>query len=272
MLKIIHQIGDMKLKPAKSLGKVTCEPRWKWDTTSNPLTDFDLWYVWDGEGEVTLNGSPYPCHRGICFLFRPGDRTSAWHNPQKPLIVTYIHFRIQTPIDGLDQLAHCHEIKDKLVFEMLLNRYVQTSLERKEAFEQESIVLLKCLLFQWLRCGSAEAETSSGAKKERLHTVLNEVANFIREHPGENHNTADMAERARLSPRYFSKKFKEVIGVTLEQFIIRSKIDRAEHLLRFTGMSVSDVAEALGYANVHFFSRQFKQFRGVSPSKIATRV
>jgi AraC-like DNA-binding protein len=268
---MLDRIGAIELKPANSCGKVTCEPNWKWDTTGNPLIDFDLWYVWEGEGSVSLNGDPYSAHRGACFLFRPGDRTSARHNPYKPLIVSYIHFRMEMP-DDIALSAHCQEIEDKLVFEMLLDRYVQCRLARQVAYEHESKLLLRCLLFQWVRCGLEQTDASGGAKKGRLNAVMNEVANFIRQHPGEHHCLTDLADRARLSQRYFSSKFKEIIGMTPEQFIIRSKIDRAEHLLRFTGMSVSQVAEALGYTNIHFFSRQFKQYRGAAPSKIAMKM
>ena len=57
-----------------------------------PFTDYDFWYVWDGEGEVTLNSKIYPVRSGDCFLFRPGDLSGAKHNPDRPLTVTYIHF------------------------------------------------------------------------------------------------------------------------------------------------------------------------------------
>jgi AraC-like DNA-binding protein len=59
------------------------------------------------------------------------------------------------------------------------------------------------------------------------------------------------------------------MGVTVEQFIIQTLIERAEYLLRYNGMNVSEVAEALGYKDLAFFSRQFKQVRGISPSRIS---
>ncbi|MBS4189044.1 helix-turn-helix domain-containing protein [Bacillus sp. FJAT-49705] len=67
---------------------------------------------------------------------------------------------------------------------------------------------------------------------------------------------------------YFSQKFKQIIGQTVRSFIIRTRIERAEHLLHYTGMRVTEAAEALGYNSLHFFSRQFKKYTGKIPSKI----
>jgi len=54
----------------------------------------------------------------------------------------------------------------------------------------------------------------------------------------------------------------------VQSYIIRMRIERAEHLLVHTGMNVTEVADALGYRDIFFFSRQFKQYTGKSPSEI----
>ena len=77
-----------------------------------------------------------------------------------------------------------------------------------------------------------------------------------------------LARRANLSPRYFAIKFKEMTGMSVQQFLIRTRIERAQHLLMHSGMNVTEVADALGYRDIFFFSRQFKQYTGKSPSEI----
>jgi AraC family transcriptional regulator of arabinose operon len=72
--------------------KIKCEPSWKWPLREEPLDNYDLFYVWDGYGEVTVNGISYIVGKGSCFLFHPGDYTSAIHDKQNPLTLTYIHF------------------------------------------------------------------------------------------------------------------------------------------------------------------------------------
>lgn len=74
--------------------------------------------------------------------------------------------------------------------------------------------------------------------------------------------------RAQLSPRYFSMKFREVLGMSVQTYMIRTRIDRAQYLLTHAGMNVTEVADALGYRDIFFFSRQFKQYTGKNPSEI----
>ena len=97
---------------------------------------------------------------------------------------------------------------------------------------------------------------------------MNEIAAAIRENPASTRSISELAEQAYLSPRYFSLQFKEVMGQTIENYIIEKKIERAEYLLRQHGMTVGEVADALGYQNIYYFSKQFKKIKGISPSKV----
>jgi AraC family transcriptional regulator of arabinose operon len=246
-----------------SCAKVACESTWKWNTWNRPMKDFDLWYVWEGEGEVNLNGTTYSVSKGSCFLFRPGDRTIGSHNPSRPLTVTFIHFSLDPEIESLPPSYHV--VRDTFIFENYLNQYVQSLSSQKAAFEEEAAALLKLLLLQlWRESLEGEEPDVMG---NRPHLNIRGVANYIRQNPGKDHQIEELAERVQLSPRYFSLKFKQVIGKTVESFIIESRIERAEHLLRYNGMNVTEVAESLGYQNIYFFSKQFKKYRGISPSK-----
>ena len=50
-----------------AFAKIVCEPGWKWQKREKPMANFDLFYVWSGEGEVLLNGKPYPSRQGKLF-------------------------------------------------------------------------------------------------------------------------------------------------------------------------------------------------------------
>lgn len=251
----------------QSFAKISCEPFWKWAKREKPIPNFDLFYVWEGRGEVVLNQTPYKVGKGSCFLFRPGDYTSATHDPQRPLTITYIHFNLVTdePVKSIPEKYRI--LKDTKDFETLLTRYVRVRLNNEYAAELEAQLIMKQLMIHLLR-SDLDQETEHNSTSRQLHEVIQEAANYIMQNPATWHKLDDIAKRANLSPRYFSIKFKEIIGKPLQQFIIESRIERAEHLLYYAGMNVSEVAEALGYKDVYFFSRQYKKFRGTSPSKV----
>lgn len=250
------------LKPA--FAKIVCEPGWKWRKRDIPLQNYDLFYVWSGEGTIVLNGQSFAVSKGSCFLFKRGDYTTATHNPQRPLVLTYIHFDINEPVTEVPRSYRV--LEDTLDFEYMLARYVRLFLINAYAAEEEARLILKQLLIHLLR----EERQLPVEKKvsNQLNEVIHEIANYVVQHPGLPHKVEDLAARAGLSPRYFSIKFKEIVGMSVQSYIIKSRIDRAQHLLLHAGMNVTEVADALGYRDIFFFSRQFKQYTGKSPSEI----
>jgi AraC family transcriptional regulator of arabinose operon len=261
-------ISTERFELLSAFAKITCEPNWKWAKREHPMSNFDLFYVWSGEGEVLLNDQPYPVEAGSCFLFRPGDYTSATHNPQKPLVLTYIHFKLSQGVTP-NQIPSAYRIwKDKVMFETLLSQYVRVRLSGALGADEEACLLLKQLMIHLLRGDQIQEEASLQGSSYKLSETIREVANFIRQHASMSYSIDELAARANLSPRYFSLKFKEIIGHSVQSHLIHARIERAEHLLHYAGMSVSEVADALGYRDVFFFSRQFKQYTGRSPSEL----
>lgn len=63
-----------------------------------------------------------------------------------------------------------------------------------------------------------------------------------------------------------SKLFSEVEGITIEQFFILQKIERAKELLVYDEMSLTQIAYELGYSSVAHLSSQFKKVTGLTPS------
>ncbi len=257
------------LRLVANFGKVTCEPGWKWDLRNQPLTDFDLWYAWSGEGEMSVNGEPpIPVQAGSCFLFRPGDRTYATHDPAKPLTVTFLHFDWEPAVRELMPRRY-RRIHNPIWLEAMLNQYVELFYQEEYRIQEEAAMLLKLLLLHLDREDRRELDDGAGDHSRRQLAVrIRETAHWIRQSPGSLHTLAALAERAGLSPRYFSIVFRQIMGETAESFVIRTKVERAVHLLRHNGMNVTEVADALGYANIHFFSKQFKQRTGFTPSQI----
>lgn len=249
---------------SSSFAKIVCEPSWRWARREKPIPNYDLFYVWSGEGEVEVNGTHYEAGKGSCFLFRPGDYTSATHNPQKPFVLTYIHFAVNEPVSTVPE--RYRRLEDTVDFEYMLSRYVRLFLVKTYAAEQEAQLVLKSLLIQLLRADNQTPVEKKGSNQ--LTEAIHEIANYIRQNPGVAHRVEDLATRAQLSPRYFSMKFKELIGLSVQNYMIRTRIERAQHLLMHAGMNVTEVADALGYRDIFFFSRQFKQYTGRSPSEI----
>ncbi|MCZ2260862.1 AraC family transcriptional regulator [Sporosarcina sp. G11-34] len=255
--------SDFVLKPF--YGTIHCEPNWQWKKRENRIPNYDLFYIWSGEGKLVLNGKSYDVAKGHCFLFKPGDQTSATQSPQNRLKLTYIHFDI-TVTSLITPSAH-RIIGNTISFESLLTQYIRLCLIKEYGSEIEAKLILKQLMIHLLREDQEKEKEVLEISNSLLETIQ-EIANYVQVHPSERHSIASLAVRANLSPQYFSQKFKQYMGHTIKFHIVSSRIKRAEHLLHYSGMTVTETAYALGYNDLHFFSRQFKKYTGKNPSEI----
>lgn len=77
-----------------------------------------------------------------------------------------------------------------------------------------------------------------------------------------------LAEHAHHEYNYLSNLFSSIEGITLEQYIIRQKIEKAKELLFYDELNLSEIAIQLGYSSVAHLSSQFKKVTGTTPSAL----
>ncbi|NOS92648.1 MAG: AraC family transcriptional regulator [Cyclobacteriaceae bacterium] len=65
-----------------------------------------------------------------------------------------------------------------------------------------------------------------------------------------------------------SNLFSSIEGITLEQYIIRQKIERVKELIFYDELNFSEIADRLGYSSVAHLSAQFKKVTGLTPSEL----
>lgn len=80
-----------------------------------------------------------------------------------------------------------------------------------------------------------------------------------------------LSKLCQISPSYMKELFIKRYGVPPVKYIIRLKINHACDLLLSGNFSVSRTAEICGYDNVYFFSRQFKEYMGISPTEFKSK-
>lgn len=77
-----------------------------------------------------------------------------------------------------------------------------------------------------------------------------------------------LSEELHYEYNYLSNLFSSVEGVTLEQYIIRQKIEKVKELLFYDELSLSEIGDRLGYSSVAHLSAQFKKITGFTPSEM----
>ena len=101
----------------------------------------------------------------------------------------------------------------------------------------------------------------------RKHARLAEVAQFVRANLDQKINIAQLAELAHLSLSQLERTFKAVLNMSPLQFVQKLRLEYAVKLLAMPEVSVTKISLSCGYSDHSAFSRQFKQFTGLSPSQ-----
>lgn len=92
-----------------------------------------------------------------------------------------------------------------------------------------------------------------------------QVQKYIRENYKEAVTRDALADEAGLNPNYLSWLFHKEVGCSLSEYLQSVRIERAKVLLKYTNLSISDIAKECGFSDSNYFSRKFREAEGTRP-------
>jgi len=107
-----------------------------------------------------------------------------------------------------------------------------------------------------------EQPVFSSAMPDRLSQVMD----WMSQHLDAAHPLDELAERALMSRRTFTRRFRQITGTTVGQWLLNQRLALAQRMLETTDKQIDIIAEASGFASPALFRRCFGQAFGVKPS------
>ncbi len=111
---------------------------------------------------------------------------------------------------------------------------------------------------------------------ERVHTLnlpddlspqIRECINDIKQHLTEKYDIHQLADRMGYSDYYLTRKFKKEMGISINEYIRKEKIQAAKNLLETTVMSIQDISSELNFCSRSYFTDCFIKEEGINPSE-----
>lgn len=99
----------------------------------------------------------------------------------------------------------------------------------------------------------------------RLPNYISGCIKYIDTHFQEELSLSLLAEKQHISKYYLSREFKRYLGITLQDYLIGTRITYAKEQLKYTGASISDIAASCGIPNVSHFIHLFKTRENLTP-------
>ena len=232
---------------------------WQWKTAGED--HFNFWLALAGDGYLSCDGQAFRIQPGSFFIFSPRQNISAAHYSGPRITRFSAHFfprrkgaRLRE-LTGLPILGG--SVKSLAAVRRQIDVIMRIALRRKD-----DTILARKLYELILQVTGFSGATTGLA----LSPPVSEALRVFRENPASVESIGDFARSVGISRSHFDREFTEQVGQPPRQFLINCKIIEARRYLESSSLRVGEIAGALGYKDIYFFSRQFKQMVGQSPA------
>ncbi|HWR42107.1 AraC family transcriptional regulator [Sporomusa sp.] len=114
-------------------------------------------------------------------------------------------------------------------------------------------------------------QTISETEKDRQRKTLDRlspVLEYMDCYYTEKLSLSQLSSMANMSDHYFCRLFKNLTGKSPTEYINHLRLNKAVTLLRESDLNITEIALAVGFNDSNYFSRLFKKYKHVSPSKM----
>ena len=98
-------------------------------------------------------------------------------------------------------------------------------------------------------------------------TAINTAISYIEKNYKNDLDIDAICSSVGFSKYYFCKMFKDHTGVTIHQYVTEYRINQAKNLLSYSKLSITAVANSVGYKNTLTFTRNFEKIQHMTPSE-----
>ena len=96
-------------------------------------------------------------------------------------------------------------------------------------------------------------------------TKLRQLTYYIHTHLGQNMGLEELAQLVNLSSHHFGKLFKESMGISIHQYVLQCRVDRAKKLLTNQKLSLAAIAQTVGFYDQSHFTNVFRRQTKLTP-------
>ncbi len=137
----------------------------------------------------------------------------------------------------------------------------------KQTTPNDVIALTRSCEFQYCRLVYDIKRTKKGLQKPKKNPHIKQCKDYIFSHLHDKLTVQQIAEELHMNENYLSNIFMENEGITLSEYIMTEKLNRAKNLLKYSDYSYSEIAAYLGFSSQSHFGSRFKKETGYTPGE-----
>lgn len=232
------------------------------------LNSYLFFVVKEGSGTLHYDGKDYELNKGsLVFIdcYKPYSHTSSqdlwtlqwahFYGPNMSGIYGKYEERGGKPCFRSSHLEEYIQLLNSLHQIAASNDYIKDM----KIFEKLTALLTLLMEDSW-----AETDTKKHPTGKRN---LQDVKDYIDMHFTDKITLDELAEHFYINKFYLTRVFKEQFGMSISQYIMQLRITMAKRNLRFTTLSIEEIAAQCGLEDANYFSRIFRKVEGVAPGE-----
>lgn len=241
--------------------------------------DVELVVIKSGQGIVNVDASSYEVVAGDIVIVRPGQIHSIYQKDGQVMEYENIIFKMKllySPASdactvqffeayfnlNYDMTAHIHQGID---YGEALRRCVDCIDGYCRETPVNYQIMVKSYLFQFFFILSQYQEKLVLADVNKGLGKIKEAILYVEEHYKEEITVESVAKELGFSASHFMKLFKKNMHVTFITYLNDYRLNKASKLLRTTDGTVVEVMAAVGFNNLSYFNRIFKEYYRMTP-------
>lgn len=258
----------------------------------SPGEKHDFWelvYVDKGDVEIVTDLNRYELTQGDIVFYKPNEfHSGRARNGTSPILVI-LSFECKAEemnyFEGMSFRLDENERKLlSLMVEEGMNAFDPPINSRPMARPRKNVQApigseqliqnyLEILLIQLIRKGAAHSNRIHSVMIENQYNDLTkQVTQYLKTNLSERITLEDLCKTFAIGRTRLSTMFKANTGMTIMEHFNKIKIEKAKQFIRDEQYNFTQIAEHLNYSSVHYFSKQFKQITGMTPTEYSRSV
>jgi AraC-like DNA-binding protein len=272
----LDKLSDYYFPPYVTLAHMFHAPD-GWHLQPRQLKQYQLQYVVEGSALYTIQGHTYETGRGDLIFHTPHELHDVRTKHGLPYVCISIVFHFgsspfpiqqllgideQAPIRHLlGQYAH-HPVESKL--SELVHHYRQPGLDHQLRCQSLLLDILRLISHSRREDDDEEA---IGKKEDANRAKLILARNYITGRLREGFQHRELEKLTGWSRNYIIIQFRKAFAMSPMQYLIWQRIEKAKELALQSSLSFSQIANEVGYSDIHAFGKIFKKKTGMSLSE-----
>ncbi len=250
---------------AKLLNVASAKYGGDWHSVPHTHNHMELFFIVGGKGQFLIQGQLYPVSTNSLVIINPNvPHTEVSLNAQ-PLEY------IVLGIEGIELAASEHSNGQFSILDHFESADISSCLknilremeQKNTGYEDVCQAYMEILVIRLMRNAAfavpIESQVISGNRQ------CGAVRHYIDLHFKETLTLEQLAEEAHMNKYYLSHTFKREYGISPINYMISKRIEESRYLLTETDLSMSHIAQLMGFSSLSYFSQVFRRTLDISP-------